>query len=84
MQDNSSDNNVSEAPATTPEAPRPKKRRGFAAMDPALVKAIAKKGGVAAHAQGTAHEFSAEEARAAGQKGGRSTHAKRRAAKEGV
>jgi general stress protein YciG len=33
-------------------------------------RAIASKGGKAAHAQGTAHEFTSEEARAAGRKGG--------------
>lgn len=55
----------------------PRRPRGFGAMDPAVVSAIAKKGGIAAHARGTAHEFTSEEARAAGQKGGRVTHAKR-------
>lgn len=33
-------------------------------------RAIASKGGKAAHAKGTAHEFTSEEARVAGQKGG--------------
>jgi uncharacterized protein len=55
-----------------------KKKRGFAVMDRALVSEIAKKGGKAAHAAGTAHEFSSEEARTAGAKGGRATHAKLR------
>jgi general stress protein YciG len=67
-------------PPTKPD-PRaqPRRRRGFAAMDPALVREIARKGGKAAHAAGTAHEFaSGEEARAAGRKGGLATHAKRR------
>lgn len=45
-------------------------KRGFAAMDPAKQKEIASKGGKAAHAKGTAHEFSADEARNAGRKGG--------------
>ena len=36
-------------------------KRGFAAMDPAKQKEIASKGGKAAHAKGTAHEFSADE-----------------------
>ena len=44
--------------------------RGFAAMDTAKQREIASKGGRAAHAQGTAHEFSPEEAREAGRKGG--------------
>jgi general stress protein YciG len=39
-------------------------------MDPAKQRAIAAEGGRAAHAQGVAHEFDSEEARAAGRKGG--------------
>lgn len=56
-----------------------KKPRGFAAMHPDHVKAIARKGGKAAHTAGTAHEFNSDEARAAGRKGGIKTHANRRA-----
>jgi general stress protein YciG len=52
--------------------------RGFAAMDRGLVTEIARKGGKAAHTAGTAHEFTTDEAREAGRKGGRATHAKRR------
>jgi general stress protein YciG len=44
--------------------------RGFAAMDPDKQREIARKGGRAAHEQGVAHEFTSEEARAAGRKGG--------------
>ncbi len=44
--------------------------RGFASMDPSKQKEIASKGGRAAHAAGTAHEFTSDEARAAGRKGG--------------
>src|SRR3982750_4301344 len=47
-----------------------RKERGFAAMDPEEQREIASKGGRAAHEQGTAHEFSPDEARAAGRKGG--------------
>jgi general stress protein YciG len=47
-------------------------------MDRQLVSEIARKGGKAAHSAGTAHEFTSEEARVAGRKGGRATHAKRR------
>jgi general stress protein YciG len=47
-----------------------KKKRGFAAMDPALAQEISRRGGVAAHRAGTAHEFSSAEARVAGRKGG--------------
>ena len=47
-----------------------KQRRGFAAMDPEQQRAIARLGGQAAHATGTAHEFTVEEARQAAKKGG--------------
>lgn len=47
-----------------------KKPRGFAAMDQEKQREIASKGGRAAHAKGTAHEFTADEARDAGRKGG--------------
>ena len=39
-------------------------------MDVEKQRAIASKGGKAAHAKGTAHEFTSEEAREAGRKGG--------------
>lgn len=51
-----------------------RKPRGFAVMHPDAVRAIAKKGGIAAHAKGTAHEFTSEEARAAGRLGGLAAH----------
>ncbi len=44
--------------------------RGFASMDPDKQREIASKGGRAAHVQGTAHEWTSDEARAAGRKGG--------------
>jgi hypothetical protein len=47
-----------------------KSRRGFASMDPSRQREIASKGGRAAHAKGTAHEWSSDEARVAGRKGG--------------
>ena len=47
-----------------------KSGRGFASMDPAKQREIASKGGRAAHEKGTAHEFTPEEAREAGRKGG--------------
>lgn len=61
-----------EVPATqeTLMAVPPKKKRGFASMDPSKQREIARRGGVAAHAKGTAHEFTPDEARAAGRKGG--------------
>lgn len=47
-----------------------KSKRGFASMDPARQREIASKGGRAAHEKGTAHEWTADEARRAGRKGG--------------
>ncbi len=44
--------------------------RGFAAMDQEKQREIARKGGRAAHEQGVAHEWSSQEAREAGKKGG--------------
>jgi len=44
--------------------------RGFAGMDESRQREIASKGGKAAHAKGTAHEFTPDEARRAGRKGG--------------
>lgn len=46
------------------------RKRGFGSMDPAKQREIAGRGGRAAHAKGTAHKFTAEEAAAAGRKGG--------------
>jgi uncharacterized protein len=48
-----------------------KSERGFAAMDPEEQRALASKGGRAAHEKGTAHEFDSQEAAEAGRKGGR-------------
>lgn len=48
-------------------------KRGFASMDPAKQREIASKGGRAAHEKGTAHEFTPEEAAAAGRKGGQAS-----------
>lgn len=42
--------------------------RGFASMDSDRQREIAAEGGRAAHASGNAHEFTSEEARAAGSK----------------
>lgn len=47
-----------------------KERRGFASMSPEKQREIASKGGRAAHLKGTAHEWTSEEARRAGRKGG--------------
>jgi len=45
-------------------------RRGFALMDQERRRQIASKGGRAAHRRGTAHEWTTDEAREAGRKGG--------------
>ena len=47
------------------------KGRGFASMDKSKQRMIASKGGKAAHKKGTAHTWTSEEARKAGQRGGR-------------
>ena len=79
--------NNSNSPSTTEEttnttetsapAPKPRKPRGFAAMDRTKVSEIASKGGKAAHAAGTAHQFTSDEARVAGKKGGVAPHVRR-------
>src|SRR4051812_4355131 len=62
-------------PGTRPYEEEPvdgirKERRGFASMSIEKQREIASKGGRAAHEKGTAHEWTAEEARNAGRKGG--------------
>lgn len=47
-----------------------KDRRGFASMSVEKQREIASKGGKRAHELGTAHEWTHEEAKAAGRKGG--------------
>lgn len=59
-----------ESQGNTAYGERKRAERGFAAMDPAKQREIASKGGRAAHQKGTAHEFTSEEARIAGRKGG--------------
>ena len=56
-----------------------KSNRGFASMDPQRQREIASEGGRAAHEKGTAHEFTSEEAREAGRKGGMARSAANRA-----
>jgi general stress protein YciG len=70
------------SPQVRPSQLPSKRPRGFAAMDRKQVSDIARKGGRAAHAAGTAHEFTSEEARLAGGKGGRAIHRNRRARPE--
>ena len=59
---------------TTPRT----KNRGFASMDTHRQREIARKGGRAAHEKGKAHEFTPDEARAAGRKGGEKVSVNRR------
>ena len=61
-----------------PETPR--RRRGFAGMDPARQREIASMGGRAAHRSGHAHEFDSREAAIAGRKGGLASGGHRRRA----
>lgn len=56
--------------ARTPMTTRDRSKRGFASMDPKKHQEIAAMGGVAAHRAGKAHEFTSEEAKIAGRKGG--------------
>lgn len=44
-------------------------KRGFASLSKEKLRAIASAGGIAAHAAGTAHRFTSEEAQAAGKLG---------------
>jgi general stress protein YciG len=60
---------------TDPRRPRP---LGFGALPRQRVREIASKGGKAAHAAGTAHKFTRDEARVAGRKGGLAAHTARR------
>ena len=69
---------------TGAEQPRRKERRGFASMSPEKQREIASKGGRAAHSKGTAHEWTSEEARAAGRKGGQASRGGRGRLPEGA
>ncbi|MGO8994108.1 MAG: KGG domain-containing protein [Polyangiaceae bacterium] len=77
MMNEDNEQNAARNQATMTEGAR--KPRGFAAMDPNLVSELAKRGGKAAHRAGTAHQFTSDEARVAGRKGGMASHAKRTA-----
>jgi general stress protein YciG len=59
------------------EAPPQTRGRGFAAMDRDTVREVARRGGMAAHQKGRAHEFTVEEARIAGRKGALAHRARR-------
>jgi general stress protein YciG len=57
---------------------KPRKPQGFAVLSAERRREIARKGGRAAQAKGRAHQFTSEEAVAAGQKGGRVRWQKRK------
>ncbi|WP_255369640.1 KGG domain-containing protein [Nitrosovibrio sp. Nv17] len=59
-------------------------KRGFASMDKEKQRAIASKGGKAAHAKGTAHRFTPEEASLAGYKGGIAQRKKKQAVEASI
>ena len=73
----STEETTSTSERSTSQAEKPRKPRGFAAMDRKKVSEIASKGGKAAHAAGTAHQFTSDEARVAGKKGGVAPHVRR-------
>jgi general stress protein YciG len=52
--------------------------RGFASLDHTKRREVSSKGGRAAHAKGTAHMWTSEEASAAGRKGGAASAQRRR------
>ena len=52
-------------------------KRGFAGMSAEKQREIASKGGKAAHKMGVAHQWSREEAREAGKRGGQASGIKR-------
>jgi len=65
-QGNSRGSRQGEAQGNTGNKQSATRNRGFASMDPQRQREIASEGGRAAHAKGTAHEFTSEEARRAG------------------
>jgi general stress protein YciG len=54
-------------------------KQGFASMTPERMREVASSGGRAAHEKGTGHEWTSEEAREAGRKGGKARAARRAA-----
>src|SRR5438045_2513720 len=70
----SSNDNGSQGGRSSESGKSGRSNRGFASMNPQKQKEIASLGGRAAHKMGVAHEWSSEEARAAGRKGGQNSH----------
>jgi|ERR1044071_4485744 general stress protein YciG len=67
---NESRDTIPSPPPPVTQETEPPKRRGFASMSSEERRRIASLGGKAAHAQGKGHQFTPEEAREAGRKGG--------------
>jgi general stress protein YciG len=61
-------------PNAEPQSIEKKTKRGFASMDPEKQKLVASQGGRVAHQLGVAHQWTSEEARNAGKKGGQNSH----------
>src|SRR5690242_9884410 len=74
---------IRETRGTGEEGEVAKEDRGFASMDRAKQREIASKGGKAAHQKGTAHEWTSEEAREAGRKGGMASHRRKQQQQQG-
>jgi general stress protein YciG len=62
--------------------PTKKGKQGFASMDKTKQRELAAKGGYSAHAKGVAHIWTSEEAKRAGQKGGKMNKGKTRKERE--
>lgn len=74
---------TSSSRATTGRTTPPAKTgnpRGFAAMDPATQRRIASEGGKASHQSGRGHQWTTEQAREAGRKGGQASRTNRKGA----
>jgi uncharacterized protein len=71
-------NPMADKPQDKEQGERKRGGRGFAGMDRERQRQIASEGGRAAHQQGRAHEFTPEEAREAGRKGGMASGGGRR------
>ena len=69
---NAENNDGPERPGGRDVEPR-RRPHGFAAMDPEKRRRISSVGGKAANEKGTGHEFTSDEAREAGRKGGRAS-----------
>lgn len=75
-QSNNAEKSNGSEPAGGAEVEPRRRLRGFAAMDPERRRLVSSVGGRAAHEKGTGHEFTSEEAREAGRKGGRARAAR--------